>query len=129
MGPVCRICLDSGPGLETPCACRGSIAFVHRACLLKWRQTSKKFWACQVCKAKYSTSWLGCAAQRLDQIAFPLTLGMVFALALSHDWWLLREVGYALWALQFLVLGLVVFFLPARLGRGQANLARAFSRY
>ena len=38
---VCRFCFDAEPvaDLCSPCACSGSIALVHRDCLLRWRAT------------------------------------------------------------------------------------------
>ncbi|RVX21079.1 putative E3 ubiquitin ligase SUD1 [Vitis vinifera] len=41
---VCRICRNSGDSdnpLYYPCACRGSIKFVHEDCLLQWLDRSK----------------------------------------------------------------------------------------
>jgi E3 ubiquitin-protein ligase MARCH6 len=38
-GDVCRICRnrgDEGHPLRYPCACSGSIKFVHQDCLLQW---------------------------------------------------------------------------------------------
>ncbi len=40
----CRLCLegeDDGP-LVQPCACRGSIKWIHEHCLDEWRRTSPK---------------------------------------------------------------------------------------
>jgi len=56
--PLCRICLsDEGQAdLVTPCECRGTIAFVHEACLNKWRTmqhaTSRQD-VCQLCMSPY----------------------------------------------------------------------------
>lgn len=49
---VCRIC--RGPSEEDqplyhPCACSGSIQYVHQSCLVKWLEHSKKN-KCEVCK-------------------------------------------------------------------------------
>jgi len=41
--PECRICRDVasvGAALITPCGCRGSVAFVHSSCLLRWLKFS-----------------------------------------------------------------------------------------
>ena len=41
---VCRICRTPGDAdnpLQYPCACRGSIKFVHQDCLLQWLSYSK----------------------------------------------------------------------------------------
>ncbi|XP_026397234.1 probable E3 ubiquitin ligase SUD1 isoform X1 [Papaver somniferum] len=53
---ICRICYgpgDSENPLQYPCACSGSMKFVHPKCFLRWmkqRITPK----CEVCKHKYS---------------------------------------------------------------------------
>ncbi|KAI3841136.1 hypothetical protein MKX03_007864 [Papaver bracteatum] len=53
---ICRICHSPGDSknpLKYPCACSGSIRFVHSKCLLRWmkqRITLK----CEVCNHKYS---------------------------------------------------------------------------
>mmetsp|Transcript_45555 Transcript_45555/g.97698 ORF Transcript_45555/g.97698 Transcript_45555/m.97698 type:complete len:437 (+) Transcript_45555:198-1508(+) len=67
----CRICLLEGPGEDdpfiTPCQCRGSIEYVHLACLRHWIRgrlnlsdgpTGSYFYrplACELCKAVYPT--------------------------------------------------------------------------
>lgn len=61
---VCRICYDDGAAapLVQPCHCRGSHAFVHEACLSKWRriQVLQGMTAaaskCEICGHKYSGS-------------------------------------------------------------------------
>lgn len=57
--PMCRICLEEGGGrLVQPCACTGSSAFVHRACLREWRMRFAKGHVnrshCTVCLHKYN---------------------------------------------------------------------------
>ncbi|KAI3860979.1 hypothetical protein MKW92_046651 [Papaver armeniacum] len=54
---ICRIC--HGPGdsenpLKYPCACSGSIKFVHSKCLLLWKKRITFDSECEVCKHKYS---------------------------------------------------------------------------
>ena len=43
---LCRICLDGAKlpehPLLQPCACRGTLAWAHNACLAQWRRTSTK---------------------------------------------------------------------------------------
>ncbi|VVB10644.1 unnamed protein product [Arabis nemorensis] len=55
-GDLCRICRSpEGPDnpLRYPCACRGSIKYVHQECLLLWlNRTGYK--QCEVCKRSYS---------------------------------------------------------------------------
>ncbi|KAJ3698215.1 hypothetical protein LUZ61_001920 [Rhynchospora tenuis] len=53
---ACRICRNPGSTdnpLRYPCACRGSIRFVHEQCLLLWldRRNSK---SCEICKHTFS---------------------------------------------------------------------------
>lgn len=51
---ICRICLqeDVESNLLSPCACRGSCAFVHQNCLLHWILLRKTD-SCLICTAKY----------------------------------------------------------------------------
>ena len=55
---TCRVCWgdeDDGP-LVRPCACRGSIKFIHEHCLEKWRRTSPRedaAYRCGQCKDEY----------------------------------------------------------------------------
>ncbi|XP_062101931.1 probable E3 ubiquitin ligase SUD1 isoform X2 [Humulus lupulus] len=52
----CRICRSPGePGnpLRYPCACRGTIKYVHQDCLLQWLNR-RKISHCEVCKHEYS---------------------------------------------------------------------------
>ncbi len=59
--PSCRFCyesqlMDTNP-LFTPCACRGSVAYVHIQCLLKWRAMTVNpdfVRACEVCKQMFA---------------------------------------------------------------------------
>ncbi len=53
---TCRICRDCEPcnDLIAPCSCIGSIEYVHRSCLDKWRSTSEtRFRECEICKFVY----------------------------------------------------------------------------
>ena len=56
MEQLCRICYDEtnmkNP-LLTPCNCKGSIAFIHKKCLLKWIKTSLAQ-QCELCKTQYA---------------------------------------------------------------------------
>ena len=41
---MCRLCWgdeDDGP-LVQPCACRGSVKWIHKACLERWRRTNSR---------------------------------------------------------------------------------------
>ncbi|KAI3704054.1 hypothetical protein L1987_74261 [Smallanthus sonchifolius] len=55
---VCRICRNPGDAdnpLRYPCACSGSIKFVHQDCLLQWLNQSNAR-QCEVCKHPFSFS-------------------------------------------------------------------------
>ncbi|XP_077253068.1 RING/U-box superfamily protein [Tasmannia lanceolata] len=55
---VCRICRNPGElenPLRYPCACSGSIKFVHQECLLQWLNHSNAR-QCEVCKHPFSFS-------------------------------------------------------------------------
>ncbi|PSS19207.1 E3 ubiquitin ligase [Actinidia chinensis var. chinensis] len=55
---VCRICRNTGDPdnpLRYPCACSGSIKFVHQDCLLQWLNHSNAR-QCEVCKHTFSFS-------------------------------------------------------------------------
>ncbi|XP_065871265.1 probable E3 ubiquitin ligase SUD1 isoform X2 [Euphorbia lathyris] len=57
-GDVCRICRNPGDAenpLRYPCACSGSIKFVHQDCLLQWLNHSNAR-QCEVCKHAFSFS-------------------------------------------------------------------------
>ena len=61
--PSCRICRDTSGELITPCQCTGSMAYVHRACLDRWRTEcfkndprSKKVSSCDVCLQPFEDS-------------------------------------------------------------------------
>ena len=59
--PSCRFCYElqqvaTNP-LCTPCACRGSMAYIHIQCLLKWRATTQNpdfVRACELCKQQFA---------------------------------------------------------------------------
>ncbi|KAI3892700.1 hypothetical protein MKW92_051736 [Papaver armeniacum] len=53
---ICRICHSPGDSenpLQYPCACSGSMKFVHPKCLLHWMKQRITF-ECEVCKHKFS---------------------------------------------------------------------------
>ena len=61
---MCRICLGAGPGLFSPCACNGSMRYVHRRCLDEWRGRSanpESFRRCEQCHTLYRTRRPACA--------------------------------------------------------------------
>mmetsp|Transcript_11560 Transcript_11560/g.26347 ORF Transcript_11560/g.26347 Transcript_11560/m.26347 type:complete len:366 (-) Transcript_11560:378-1475(-) len=72
----CRICMLEGPGkddpLVAPCSCKGSVEYVHLACLREWIRVRKNMpppgepcqsftyqaMACDICKSNYVPSVL-----------------------------------------------------------------------
>lgn len=65
-GATCRICHESQrlkengeeERLFAPCACSGSIKYVHESCLRGWFHSRQKFrrssWRCEVCNLNFS---------------------------------------------------------------------------
>lgn len=53
MKPQCRICLEEGGDLFSPCLCKGSVKYVHRECLDKWLATAEDPLRCTICRATY----------------------------------------------------------------------------
>ena len=57
---TCRICLEDTGVLISPCACRGSSAYVHSDCLEKWTHIDGDIRTkCEICKNEYhyEESW------------------------------------------------------------------------
>lgn len=55
-GRECWICFGSGPGLIAPCQCSGSMRWVHRQCLDRWRVDAANplnFTHCRHCGAAF----------------------------------------------------------------------------
>jgi hypothetical protein len=50
----CRYCFEGCGELISPCACKGSIKHVHKACLQTWVQTSHNNLTCNICKSPYT---------------------------------------------------------------------------
>ncbi|CAK8577471.1 unnamed protein product [Lathyrus sativus] len=77
---VCRICRNPGEAdnpLRYPCACSGSIKFVHQDCLLQWLNHSNAR-QCEVCKHPFSFSpvYAENAPARLPFQEFVVGMGM-----------------------------------------------------
>ncbi|CAM8930899.1 unnamed protein product [Rhodiola kirilowii] len=77
---VCRICRNPGDAenpLRYPCACSGSIKFVHQDCLLQWLNHSNAR-QCEVCKHPFSFSpvYADNAPVRLPFQEFVVGMGM-----------------------------------------------------
>ena len=60
--PLCRFCLDTAnektDPLIDPCACRGSLRFVHAGCLSRWRRINpvRNANICLLCFTSYNTA-------------------------------------------------------------------------
>ncbi|XP_068634570.1 probable E3 ubiquitin ligase SUD1 [Aristolochia californica] len=77
---VCRICRNPGDSenpLRYPCACSGSIKYVHQDCLLQWLNHSNAK-SCEVCKHAFSFSpvYAENAPARLPFQEFVVGMGM-----------------------------------------------------
>ncbi|CAI9104634.1 OLC1v1003341C3 [Oldenlandia corymbosa var. corymbosa] len=112
---VCRICRNPGDSenpLRYPCACSGSIKFVHQDCLLQWLNHSNAR-QCEVCKHAFSFSpvYAENAPARLPFREFVVGMGMKachvlqFFLRLSFvlSVWLLTIpfITFWIWRLAF----------------------------
>ena len=59
---TCRICFEDDEPLLQPCHCTGSHAFVHEACLFKWRHIqvlrgmTSAATRCEICGQKYASA-------------------------------------------------------------------------
>lgn len=68
---VCRHCLqgyEAGNDFISPCACQGSLKYVHRHCLDQWRIISpnpKSFYHCDICNTKYQFKMVGDSSTKL----------------------------------------------------------------
>ncbi|CAN1854490.1 Probable E3 ubiquitin ligase SUD1 [Linum perenne] len=115
-GDVCRICRNPGDAenpLRYPCACSGSIKFVHQDCLLQWLNHSNAR-QCEVCKHPFAFSpvYAENAPSRLPFQEFLVGMGMKachvmqFFLRLSFvlSVWLLiiPFITFWIWRLAFL---------------------------
>ncbi|KAL5200719.1 hypothetical protein ABZP36_021922 [Zizania latifolia] len=114
-GDVCRICRNRGDDenpLQYPCACSGSIKFVHQDCLLQWLDHSNSR-QCEVCKHAFSFSpvYADNAPTRLPFQELIVGVGMkachvlqfVLRLAFVLSVWLMiiPFITYWIWRLTF----------------------------
>ncbi|XP_010263477.1 PREDICTED: probable E3 ubiquitin ligase SUD1 isoform X2 [Nelumbo nucifera] len=112
---VCRICRNPGDAenpLRYPCACSGSIKFVHQDCLLQWLNHSNAR-QCEVCKHAFSFSpvYAENAPARLPVQEFVVGMAMkachvlqfFLRLAFVLSVWLLiiPFITYWIWRLAF----------------------------
>ena len=56
---LCRICYDETLPLITPCACKGTAAYVHEQCMLRWCSISPGEYRahCEVCETELKYRW------------------------------------------------------------------------
>ncbi|KAK4762105.1 hypothetical protein SAY87_029989 [Trapa incisa] len=114
-GDVCRICRNPGDAenpLRYPCACSGSIKFVHQDCLLQWLDHSNAR-QCEVCKHAFSFSpvyaenapvrlpfqefVVGMAVKACHVLKFFLHLSFVFSVWLI----IIPFITFWIWRLDF----------------------------
>ncbi|XP_049829179.1 E3 ubiquitin-protein ligase MARCHF3-like [Schistocerca gregaria] len=51
---ICRICHGDEGWLVAPCSCRGTVAWVHRACLERWLSEAGRD-SCELCGRRFHT--------------------------------------------------------------------------
>ena len=78
--PICKYCLgeDKKTNLIMPCNCSGTQAFVHRACLDRWRTSDPehiKFSKCLVCNTLYQ--YIPSHQNRLNILRYKLKLALL----------------------------------------------------
>lgn len=54
--PTCRVCFEAEGPLVSPCACKGTAAYVHAACVEACVVASGSE-ACKVCRHPYAVAW------------------------------------------------------------------------
>jgi len=88
---LCRVCfegVEAGGRLFSPCSCRGSMRYVHVACLNEWRTmsaNSRSFHQCDQCGYRYNlmrTEWAS-YLESPTTATVTATVAFVAALALS----------------------------------------------
>ena len=85
----CRICFQ-GSDLISPCACKGSMKFIHLKCLEKWKVMSQNI-QCEVCLQVYST----------------IPSGLIFASVI------LAWANYITWYISIQILSAYIFSLKS----------------
>ncbi|KAI3948210.1 hypothetical protein MKX01_014809 [Papaver californicum] len=111
---VCRICINPGDSenpLRYPCACNGSIKYVHQDCLLQWLNYSNAR-HCEVCRCPFSFSH---PVYALEEDEDPVPLDDLVGMQLGpiiH----LTKFAFAVLASNMNILGAVII-LPFSLGR------------
>ncbi|KAI3952901.1 hypothetical protein MKW92_046949 [Papaver armeniacum] len=110
---ICRICTNPGDSenpLRQPCACSGSIKFVHQDCLLQWLKYSKAR-RCEVCRYPFSFSPVYAVREDEESVPFEDLVGMQLG-PVVH----LVKVAFAVLASNVNILGALII-LPFSIGR------------
>ena len=70
----CRICrdIDNVNALLSPCACKGTVGHVHKACLVQWIayrvQSRRGIEHCELCGSKLQVKWKTRAFYKWEKI-------------------------------------------------------------
>ena len=81
---VCRICHSGGPGLFSPCLCKGSHQWVHQTCLQEWREKSSRadaWHTCELCHYRYTVArpwWAEALSDPRAEIVMTIALLVAF---------------------------------------------------
>jgi len=98
----CKYCLESEKeGLISPCICRGTLQWVHRSCLDKWRMTIPSeslhdhFYQCELCHKKYQfeevkihrSLWEKICPFLITLIEFLISSGILIGVCYGIGYW------------------------------------------
>ncbi|GAA5859571.1 hypothetical protein JCM8547_006146 [Rhodosporidiobolus lusitaniae] len=82
--PTCRICFDGpdeevGNKLFSPCHCKGTMRYVHQACLEEWRKRSRRtFFSCTSCGYEYKFRRTAAARVIMSKVTLTLLTAWIF---------------------------------------------------
>lgn len=109
---TCRICMEPGENMMSPCRCKGTIRYVHRACIQEW--VRKNHLRCTACDTPYPTTRDGPRMRALS--VAHLVADAVIAAAMSYAMpWLVRLVEpWSVWAVAVIV-AVVPLLIPVAL--------------
>lgn len=92
---ICRICYESNNGkknpLIKPCACRGSLAFIHLRCLQHWQHLDfeRNGRACELCLAIYEdigNPYMECIPTQTGYVVFFLRFPFIAGIFVHYVW-------------------------------------------
>jgi E3 ubiquitin-protein ligase DOA10 len=80
----CRCCKepDYRHNLMSPCACSGSLKYIHRNCLRQWMEMSSDSRTCNICKTKYNVQVIKVAKSCLEFICQDFAHSLCFLCSL-----------------------------------------------